>query len=230
MIDFKNVSKAFNGHKVLVNLSFNIAANQTVGILGPSGSGKTTLLRLITGALRPDSGEVSVKYTKIGYVFQDPRLLLWRSALDNISLALQAQNVPKKTAQKRARIWIERLGLQGFEDYYPNQLSGGMMQRVSIGRALAIEPEILLLDEPFSNLDVELKDSLLLITERLLKDYRMTVVHVTHDLLEALRLDDRIFRLSNHGHLEELSLDDREALMRDFLAKLTGNRLAGKEK
>ncbi len=231
MIDFKGVSKAFNGHQVLVDLSFRITAHQTVGIIGPSGAGKTTLLRLITGALRPDVGEVLVNYEKIGYVFQDPRLLLWRSALDNISLALQAQGVSKKTALRRARVWIERLELQGFENYYPNQLSGGMMQRVSIGRAMAIEPEILLMDEPFSNLDVELKNSLLSITERLLKDYCITVVHVTHDLLEALRLDDRIFRLSNDGRLEELSLHDREALMRDFLAKLTdGNKRAGKER
>ncbi|MBT9163784.1 MAG: Bicarbonate transport ATP-binding protein CmpD [Chloroflexi bacterium] len=94
------------------------------------------------------------------------------------------------------------------------------MQRVSIGRALAVEPKILLLDEPFSNLDVELKDALLSITERLLGDYRVTVVHVTHDLLEALRLDDRICRLSAGGRLEELPLHNRKEMMRDFLTKL----------
>ncbi|MBT9162723.1 MAG: Sulfate/thiosulfate import ATP-binding protein CysA [Dehalococcoidia bacterium] len=220
MIEFKGVSKSFNGRRVLTDLSFCIAADQIMGIIGPSGSGKTTILRLITGALKPDTGEVLVGSGKIGYVFQDPRLLLWRTAADNIGLAMRAQGVAKGEARRRARSWMERLGLQGFDDHYPYQLSGGMMQRVSIGRALAVEPKILLLDEPFSNLDVELKDALLSITERLLGDYRVTVVHVTHDLLEALRLDDRICRLSAGGRLEELPLHNRKEMMRDFLTKL----------
>ncbi|MBT9159952.1 MAG: ABC transporter ATP-binding protein [Dehalococcoidia bacterium] len=219
MIEFKGVSKSFNGRRVLTDLSFRITEDQIMGIIGPSGAGKTTILRLITGALRPDAGEVLVGSGKIGYVFQDPRLLLWRTAADNIGLAMRAQGVSKEEARRKARTWMERLGLQGFEDHYPNQLSGGMMQRVSIGRALAIEPKILLLDEPFSNLDVELKDALLSITERLLGDYRVTVVHVTHDLIEALRLDNRICRLVAGGRLEDLPLHDREGMMCNFIAK-----------
>ncbi len=220
MIEFKGVSKSFNGRRILTDLSFRISEGQIMGIIGPSGSGKTTILRLITGALRPDAGEVVVGSGKGGYVFQDPRLLPWRTAADNIALAMCAQGVPKEEAQRRARAWMERLGLKGFEDHYPNQLSGGMMQRVSIGRAMAVETAVLLLDEPFSSLDVELKDTLLSMTERLLRDYRVTVVHVTHDLLEALRLDDRICRLSAGGRLEELPLHDRKEMMHGFLAEL----------
>jgi len=230
MIEFENVGKAFNGRWILNDLSFRIAGDEIMGIIGPSGSGKTTILRLITGALKPDTGKVLVGSGKIGYVFQDPRLLLWRTAADNVALAMRAQGASKEEAQREAHAWMERLGLQGFEDYYPYQLSGGMMQRVSIGRALAIEPKILLLDEPFSNLDVELKDALLSITERLLGDYRVAVVHVTHDLIEALRLDDRIGRLVAGGGLEELSLHDREGMMHSFLAELIHkNRRADKE-
>lgn len=221
MIKFLKVTKSFNGLKVLDGLSFNIKRDEIVNILGPSGIGKTTILRLIAGALQPDFGKVKVMSSKIGYIFQEPRLLPWKTAIKNMSLGLRAKGIGGKEAKDRAKEWIERLGLSGFEDYYPAQLSGGMMQRVSIGRALAIEPEILLMDEPFSNLDMKLKDSLLTMMENILKKSRITVVHVTHDLLEAVRLAERVFMLLPGYTLKELKLDDRETLIQDFLLGAT---------
>jgi NitT/TauT family transport system ATP-binding protein len=221
MIRFARVGKAFNGHNVLCDLSFNIESKECVSILGPSGVGKTTVLRLITGAIVPDTGEVQVTETRVGYIFQEPRLLPWRTALENIALVIRATGKGKREANPIAKDWMQRLGLKGFEQYYPAQLSGGMQQRVSIGRALAVDPELLIMDEPFSHLDVELKDSLLEMMEGLIADYRPTVVYVTHDLLEALRLADRVFRLSTNLIMEELNLKERESIVREYVLKYT---------
>lgn len=204
MIEFRNVSRSFGGLSVIKDLSFHIEANKVVSILGPSGIGKTTILRLITGAIKPDSGEVRVSGRKTGYIFQDPRLLPWRTALENVSLGLVAEGKERKVAEGIARRWMDCLGLAGFEDYYPAELSGGMMQRVSIGRALAIEPDILLMDEPFSNLNAELKDSLLSMIEDILTEYKTTVVYVTHDISEAVRLSDWILTIQQGSVMEEI--------------------------
>ncbi|MCL0080433.1 ATP-binding cassette domain-containing protein [Dehalococcoidia bacterium] len=218
MIKFSQVTKSFNGLKVLDNLSFEVRRGEILSILGPSGIGKTTILRLITGTLSPDAGTVEIASPRIGYVFQEPRLLPWRTSRENISLVLRVNGTAGKEAADIAGGWIERLGLRGFEDYYPAQLSGGMAQRVSIARAFAIEPEILLMDEPFSNLDTKLKESLLAMLEDTLQEYRTTVVHVTHDLLEAVRLADRLFEVLPGGVMQELELNEREAIVRDFVS------------
>jgi len=223
VIKFLKVSKSFNRLKVLSNLSFNIKGNEIVNILGPSGIGKTTILRLIADVLKPDLGKVDVMSPKIGYIFQEPRLLPWRTAIENMSLGLRAKGIGKREAKDRAKMWIEKLNLSGFEDYFPAQLSGGMMQRVSIGRALVIEPEILLMDEPFSNLDIKLKEVLLTMMEKILRESQITVVHVTHDILEAVRLADRVFMLLPEYTLKELKLNDggRETVMKDLLSEVT---------
>jgi NitT/TauT family transport system ATP-binding protein len=217
MIRFSKVTKSFNGHTVLSDLSFSIESKECVSILGPSGVGKTTILRLITGAIAPNTGMVQVTESRVGYIFQEPRLLPWRTALKNVALGLRAIGRDKKEADAIAKEWMRRVGLKGFEQYYPAQLSGGMQQRVSISRALAIDPELLIMDEPFSHLDQELKDSLLEMMGELIADYRPTVIYVTHDLLEALRLADRIFKLSNNSVMEELNLDDREAIIQEYI-------------
>jgi NitT/TauT family transport system ATP-binding protein len=223
VIKFLKVSKSFNGLKVVSNLSFNIKRNEIVNILGPSGIGKTTILRLIADILKPDSGRVEIMSTKIGCIFQEPRLLPWRTVIENISLGLRAKGIGKREAKDRAKMWIKKLDLSGFEDYFPAQLSGGMMQRVSIGRALAIEPEILLMDEPFSNLDMKLKESLLTMMENILRESQITVVHVTHDILEAVRFADRVFILLPEYTLKELKLNNggRETVMKDLLSEVT---------
>ena len=222
MITFDHVSKAFDSLRVLDDLSFHIAAGQIVGVVGPSGVGKTTILKLITGILLPDSGTVRVAEGAVGYVFQEPRLLPWRTALDNVAAPLRAQGMDKNRARAAAARWLERVELDGFERYHPAELSGGMAQRVAIARAFAAEPRVLLMDEPFSNMDVTLKGSLIAILQGIIKERETTVVYVTHELTEALRLADRIVELTSDLKLRELDLSDRGAVARDWLEVTLG--------
>jgi NitT/TauT family transport system ATP-binding protein len=216
MIRFQNVTKSFGGLQVLKNVSIEVKAHETIAVLGDSGSGKTTLLRLVAGTLKPDGGSITVGSTRIAYVFQDHRLLPWRTAQDNIALILKAGGLGPKAAREKARSWMDRLGLRGFYKYYPGQLSGGMIQRISIARAFAIEPEVMLMDEPFSSLDADLADSLLRDLKQVLADYRTTTVYVTHDLVEALSIAQRIFRLGSEG-LTEMKTDDRREILQGYM-------------
>jgi NitT/TauT family transport system ATP-binding protein len=228
MITFKDVSKAFDTLKVLQDFSFHIAANQIVGVVGPSGSGKTTILKLITRIVLPDEGTVTVEEGVVGYVFQEPRLLPWRTALDNVATPLRALGKSKIEARALAAGWLERVELRGFERYHPAELSGGMAQRVSIARAFAAGPSILLMDEPFSNMDAALKGSLIDILQGIIKERATTVVYVTHELTEALRLADRIVELTPDHGLRELDLSDRAAVAREWLAETFGALEAGR--
>jgi len=195
MITFQNVSKSFDSLKVFDHLSLHVATGEILGVVGPSGSGKTTMLKLITGIVIPDAGTVTVAEGAVGYVFQEPRLLPWRTALDNVAGPLRAQGRDKVGARVAATGWLERVGLAGFEGYHPAELSGGMAQRVSVARAFAVEPRILLLDEPFSSVDTTLRSSLMDILESIIRERRTTVMYVTHDLGEARRLADRIVEI-----------------------------------
>jgi NitT/TauT family transport system ATP-binding protein len=226
MITFQNVGKNFDSLKVFHDLSLHIAANQIVAVVGPSGSGKTTLLKMITGIVRPDEGTVAVAEGAVGYVFQEPRLLPWRTALDNVAIGLRAQGSNKEAARTRAAAWLKRVDLESFEHYHPAELSGGMAQRVAIARAFAVEPRVLLLDEPFSNVDQALKRSLMEILQSIIKERQTTVVYVTHDLTEALRLADRIVEITPEHRLRELDLSDRAAVAREWLDASLGD-LAG---
>ena len=226
MIRFRNVTKHMGGLPVLDNISFEIRANESVAVLGPSGSGKTTLLRLIAGTLRPDTGSIEVDSSKIGFIFQDHRLLPWRTAQDNIALPLMAVGRDREAAQRRARSWMDRLGLQGFYYYFPRQLSGGMIQRVSIARAFAIEPEIMLMDEAFSSLNAGLADALLRDLKQVLSGYRATTVYVTHEFPEAIGLARRIFHLRPSG-FEEMTIDDPITALRDYYNRLLKNASLG---
>ena len=219
MIAFEHVSKSFDSLKVLNDLSFHIASGQIMGVVGPSGVGKTTILKLITGILAPDEGAVRAADGVVGYVFQEPRLLPWRTALDNVSAPLRAQGMAKAEARERAAGWLARVDLAGFERYHPAELSGGMAQRVSVARALSVEPAILLMDEPFSNMDATLKSSLMVTLQQIIKERKTTVVYVTHDLTEALQLADRVVELMPDKSLRELDLSDRAAVAREWLAK-----------
>jgi NitT/TauT family transport system ATP-binding protein len=222
VITFEHIRKTFDSLLVLDDLNLRIAENEIVGIVGPSGVGKTTMLRLITGIVSPDSGRLEVPDVGIGYVFQEPRLLPWRTALANIAVVLQAQGAGKAEAAATAHTWMERVGLLGFEGYYPAELSGGMAQRVSIARAFAAEPRILLMDEPFSNMDRELKTSLIGILQKIARERNTTVVYVTHELTEALQIADRIVELTPDRHLRELDLTDRKKVALDWLSGTLG--------
>jgi NitT/TauT family transport system ATP-binding protein len=220
MIRFEHVSKSFGNRRLLEDVSFEIKPNETVAVLGPSGSGKTTFLRLIAGTLAPDSGRIDVASKKIGFIFQDHRLLPWLSAQDNIALPLRAAGRNREDARRRARSWMDRLGLQGFYDHYPAQLSGGMMQRISIARAFAFEPEIMLMDEPFSSLDAGLADAMLRDLRQVLTGYRATTVYVTHEFTEAVSLAKRVFHF-HPPRLEETLISDPASAASDYFAQRT---------
>lgn len=220
MIVFERVSKRFGGLSVLEGLDLSIRDGEIVGIVGPSGSGKTTILKLVADIVSPDEGRVRVAagaLVSLAYVFQEPRLLPWRTALDNVAVALRARRATRSVAREVATHWLKRVGLKGFEQYHPAELSGGMAQRVAIARAFAIDPRILLLDEPFSNMDAPLKASLISILQEMITEQGVTVLLVTHDLTEALQLADRIVELTQDRRLRELDLTDRRAVAAEWL-------------
>ncbi|HEX2905558.1 MAG TPA: ATP-binding cassette domain-containing protein [Phototrophicaceae bacterium] len=195
MIQLDRVSKAYNGLLVLNRLSLTVNPGEVVGLVGPSGAGKTTLLHLIAGLIQPDEGHVHVASSRLSYVFQEPRLLPWRSAAANVAAALRANGADRASARMLAQEWLQRVGLAAFAGYYPAQLSGGMQQRVALARAFAVQPDILLLDEPFSHLDDGYKQELLACLRALIQATGVTVVYVTHALPELDGLANHILHL-----------------------------------
>nr|WP_321396379.1 ABC transporter ATP-binding protein [uncultured Desulfobacter sp.] len=185
-VSFENVSMAFGRHTLFKNLNLDIAPGQVVGIQGPSGAGKSTLLKMAAGLIRPANGRVRVHASPLGYVFQEPRLLGWYTALENIRLALESAGMSGKTAKQTASRYLKDLDLTGFENHYPRELSGGMNQRVSIARALSVSPELLLLDEPFTGLDPALKDRVKELVRAMAEKTKACVIHVTHSKQELL--------------------------------------------
>ena len=214
-ISLKNIGMEYqNGVTALTNVSIDIKKGEFVSLLGPSGCGKTTLLRIIADLLKPTSGEVTVGgetptearlKRKYGIIFQSPVLYDWRTVKKNVMLPMEILKVPKPDREERAMQMLELVGLTDFADRYPKQLSGGMQQRVGIARALAIQPEILLMDEPFSALDEFTCEKL---HEDLLRIWRKTdktIVFVTHNIAESVFLSDRVCVLSPHpGRLSAL--------------------------
>lgn len=191
------------GLQALDRLSFSVRLQEFVCVLGPSGSGKSTLLRILSGLIPPTEGEVIYRgeplqgtHRSVGFVFQKANLMPWRSVLHNILLPLELVGMPRLEAQERAQELVELVGLQGFEDSLPRDLSGGMAQRVAIARALAHDPELLLLDEPFGGLDALTRERMGAELLRIWQRRRKTVVMVTHSISEALFLADRVLVLS----------------------------------
>lgn len=188
----------------LDGLSLAVAEGEFLAIVGPSGCGKSTLLRLLAGLLQPIAGEVRFRgqphtapRREIGFVFQRANLMPWRTVLDNITLPLEIDGLPKPERAARARQQIALVGLEGFADAYPRQLSGGMQQRVALARALIHEPSVLLLDEPFGSLDALTRERMNAELLRIWHLRRPTVVMVTHSISEAVLLADRVLVLSS---------------------------------
>ena len=184
---------------VLDDATFAVAAGNFVSLVGPSGCGKSTVLRMISGLLAPSSGSINVNgeevrgiRTDVGFMFQSDALIPWKTVLDNIALPLRFKGVPKAERQERARAWISTVGLEGFEESYPHQLSGGMRKRVSLACTLVSDPRTMLMDEPFSALDVQTRN---MMENELIEIWardRKTVIFVTHDLEEAIALSDLV--------------------------------------
>ncbi|MGH9154066.1 MAG: ABC transporter ATP-binding protein [Acidimicrobiales bacterium] len=195
--------------RVLSDVNLSVAGGEFCCIIGPSGCGKSTLLRVIDGLFPPTDGRVVVDgdvltapRPNIGMVFQSFNLLPWRTVEANVELGLEQRGVPRRARRVRSRSWLQRVGLEGFETFYPAQLSGGMQQRVGLARALAVEPDILLMDEPFGSLDAQTRVLMQGELMDLWSADRKTVVFVTHDVEEALFLADRVVVLSARpGHI-----------------------------
>ena len=199
---------------VLQDLSFTVEEGSFVAVLGPSGCGKSTLLRVLAGLLPATQGEVSFDgaplqepHPDIGLVFQHANLLPWRTVLENITLPLEIRGIPQDEARRRAREMVALIGLQGFEDTLPRDLSGGMAQRVALARALVYHPRLLLLDEPFASLDALTREQMWDELLRLWTHTRVTIVMVTHSMIEALLLADRVLVLSPRPARLRLTLD-----------------------
>jgi len=195
----KGVERVFdNGLKALGPIDLDIRDGEFLSLLGPSGCGKSTALRVIAGLLEPSAGKVEWRETKprIGFVFQDPTLMPWSSARDNVRLPLELEGIARHETIERAEAALTRVGLSGFSGAYPRALSGGMRMRVSIARALAARPKLLLMDEPFAALDEISREAL---NEDLLKLWRedgLTIVFVTHSVYESTFLSSRIVTLT----------------------------------
>jgi len=197
------------GLHALQAVSFSVTPRQFVCILGPSGSGKSTLLRILAGVLKPTRGSVVFKggTPRIGFVFQQSNLMPWRTVMDNITLPLELEGFSRAAAHPRAQEMIDLVGLQGFERSWPRDLSGGMAQRVAIGRALVHDPDILLLDEPFGSLDALTRERMGGELLRIWQARQKTVLMVTHSINEALFLSDRILVLTQRPGSIKMQLD-----------------------
>lgn len=202
-IALSNVSLTYSSEsgpiEAVRDVTTSIPKGEFVCIVGPSGCGKSTLLRMAAGLRRPTSGTVRVgnemvtgPVKSVGMVFQSPILLPWRTVLDNILIGAELSNFPPSKYLQRAHELIELAGLKGFENKFPRELSGGMQQRVSLCRALLLDPEILLMDEPFGALDAMTRDDMSLELLRIWEETRKTVIFVTHSIPEAVFLGDRV--------------------------------------
>lgn len=197
LASLQHVSRQFHHLPVLEDIHLQIWRGEVLALVGPSGCGKSTLLRILAGLEMPSRGEVERHFGHVGFVFQEPRLLPWRSAQENLVLVLPDELSPLEK-EKIAQDYLVQVGMGGFEHYYPAQLSGGMRQRVGIARALVISPDLVLLDEPFSNLDFALRLKMVELLHELLtrREQPLTGVYVTHDIREALLLSNRIALIS----------------------------------
>jgi NitT/TauT family transport system ATP-binding protein len=216
LIHVKGVSKTYQtiaggSLRALENVSFKIAQGSFIAVVGPSGCGKSTLLKILAGILSKSEGEVILHNANIegprhdiGIVFQDPTLLPWRTVIENVMLPAQIQGLDRRINSQRALSLIRLVGLHGVEEKYPNELSGGMQQRVSIARALLHDPAILLMDEPFGALDAMTREYMNLELLRIWKSSKKTIFLITHSIPKSVFLSDKVIVLSARpGRIED---------------------------
>ncbi len=238
-LSFRNIRKRFTDLDVIAEFNNEIETGELVALVGPSGCGKSTLLHLAAGLEKPSSGTITADGRPISgphpermLMFQENALYPWLTLSQNVAMALELQKVDRQEALARAREWLEKVQLKGFENYYPHQVSGGMRQRTALARAFISQPKALLLDEPFGALDALTRMTLQDALRDLIREAKPTVLLVTHDVDEALFLADRIlvfshrpatvlreFSLSNHQKTHDLS---EFAVMRRQILALLG--------
>lgn len=206
MLSVENICQSFGELSVLDNVNFKVSDDEIVAVMGPSGCGKSTLLNIISGLEKPDSGLVSGLKDSIAFVFQDDRLLPWKTVWENIALVNDQED------KEAIESLIYDVGLEGFEQYKPAKLSGGMKKRCSIARAFYYKSEILLMDEPFQGLDYFLRQEMLKMLLRVWNSHKKPVLFITHEIDEALMVANRIIILSNRPSsiIKEIQLPSYE--------------------
>lgn len=212
-VELKHINKTFGDYKASDDVNFTVEKGKLIGLLGPSGSGKTTILRILAGLETADSGEIFIDGQKvndipaskrgIGFVFQSYALFRYKTVFDNIAFGLKIQKRSKAEIKDRVQELIELVGLKGLENRYPKQLSGGQRQRVAFARALATQPHLLLLDEPFAAIDAKVRKELRSWLRELINQVGITSIFVTHDQEEAIEVADEII-VTNHGKIEQI--------------------------
>ena len=233
-LSLKNISKKYKDKEILKNISFDIKEGELVCILGPSGCGKTTLLNIIGGFISDFSGDVLLsdeninnippEKREIATVFQSYGLFTHKNVIDNVSYGLKLLKIDKNTRENRAKEILEKVGLAGYEKKKIKELSGGEQQRVAIARSMVLNPKLLLLDEPLSNLDVHLRDVMRKEIKRIQKQFGVTMIIVTHDQEDAFKLADRVIVI-NEGHIEqvgtpeELYKEPKNSFISSFIGK-----------
>ena len=211
-VELKNINKTYGSYQASRNVDFGIEKGKLIGLLGPSGSGKTTILRMIAGLETPDSGEIIIdgkvvndvpaSERGIGFVFQNYALFRYMTVYDNVAFGLKVQKVDKKKIHARVMELVKLVGLEGLEKRYPSQLSGGQRQRVAFARALAPNPQVLLLDEPFAAIDAKIRQELRSWLKEMIEKLGITSIFVTHDQDEAIEVADEII-ITNAGRIEQ---------------------------
>jgi NitT/TauT family transport system ATP-binding protein len=202
-VTFRSGESEGGRYTAVANTTLRIAAGEFVSVVGPTGCGKSTLLNIAAGLLSPSSGEVRVfgeplsgVNARAGYMFQTEALMPWRSCISNVMVGLQYRGVPDADARAQAQAWLSRVGLGEFGDRYPHQLSGGMRKRTALAQTLALDPDIILMDEPFSALDIQTRQLMENEVLDLWTAKRKAVLFITHDLDEAIAMSDRVVVLS----------------------------------
>lgn len=190
------ITHQYGSRLVLDEISLSVKPSQILCLMGPSGCGKTTLLNLLAGLVSPTAGKVAPSLSSVAYVFQEPCLFPWYTTVENIAIGLKAQRVNQTRRRQRAHTLAEKVGLADATHLYPQQLSGGMKQRVNLARAFAINPSLLLLDEPFSSLDLGTRGQAQKLVMNWVAEHETTAILVTHDLAEAVLMADHLIVFS----------------------------------